>query len=124
MGPTTSQSLKAHSQSFFCCPGEEMTPDLIGCPLVKRQPNGELLRAVTEEMEAYCQSERACHGYGRSSLSNDTLFSESGCFLSMETNTADLKGVLRAGASGVIPAGVKIECYSSARSVVSWALLC
>jgi DNA-3-methyladenine glycosylase len=41
-----------------------MTPDLIGCPLVKRQSNGELLRAVMEEMEAYYQSELACHGCG------------------------------------------------------------
>jgi len=39
----------------------------------------------------------------------------------MEANTADLKGVLQAAASGVIPPGVKIECYGSARSVVSWA---
>jgi hypothetical protein len=80
MGPTTAQSLKALSQSFFCCPGKEMAPDLIGCPLVKRQPSGELLRAVIEEMEAYYQSELACHGHGRSSLSNDTLSSESGWF--------------------------------------------
>jgi len=47
---------------------------------VKRQLDGELLRAVIVETEAYCQSEPACHGHRRRSPSNATLFGEPGRF--------------------------------------------
>jgi DNA-3-methyladenine glycosylase len=57
-----------------------VAPDLIGCLLVKRQANGELLSGVVVETEAYCQSEPACHGYRRRSPSNETLFGEPGRF--------------------------------------------
>ncbi|MEY2645884.1 MAG: hypothetical protein RLZZ611_2533 [Cyanobacteriota bacterium] len=57
-----------------------VAPDLIGCLLVKRQANGELLWGVVVETEAYCQSEPACHGYRRRSPSNETLFGEPGRF--------------------------------------------
>ena len=57
-----------------------MAPDLIGCLLVKCQPDGEQLWGVIVETEAYCQSEPACHGYRRRSPSNETLFGEPGRF--------------------------------------------
>jgi DNA-3-methyladenine glycosylase len=57
-----------------------VAPDLIGCLLVKRQPDGELLWGVIVETEAYCQSEPACHGHRRRSPSNETLFGEPGRF--------------------------------------------
>ena len=57
-----------------------VAPDLIGCLLVKRQADGELLWGVIVETEAYCQSEPACHGYRRRSPSNETLFGEPGRF--------------------------------------------
>jgi len=40
-------------QSFFARPAEQVAPQLIGCLLVKRQPNGELLWGVVVETEAY-----------------------------------------------------------------------
>jgi DNA-3-methyladenine glycosylase len=40
---TPSQHLPALPQSFFARPAEDVAPDLIGCLLVKRQPDGELL---------------------------------------------------------------------------------
>jgi len=49
---TPSQPL---SQSFFARPAEQVAPELIGCLLVKRQPNGELLWGVLVETEAYSQ---------------------------------------------------------------------
>jgi DNA-3-methyladenine glycosylase len=67
-------------QSFFARPAEVVAPDLIGCLLVKRQPEGELLWGVIVETEAYCQSEPACHGYRRRTPSNETLFGEPGRF--------------------------------------------
>jgi DNA-3-methyladenine glycosylase len=67
-------------QAFFARPAEVVAPELIGCLLVKRQPDGELLWGVIVETEAYSQEEPACHGYRRRSPSNETLFGEPGRF--------------------------------------------
>ncbi len=56
----------------------EVAPELIGCLLVKRQADGELLWGVIVETEAYSQDEPACHGYRRRSPSNETLLGEPG----------------------------------------------
>jgi len=64
--------------SFFARPAELVAPELIGCLLVKRQPNGELLWGVLVETEAYSHEEPACHGYRRRTPSNETLFGEPG----------------------------------------------
>jgi DNA-3-methyladenine glycosylase len=66
--------------TFFARPAEVVAPALIGCRLVKRQANGELLWGVVVETEAYSQGEPACHGYRRRSPSNETLFGEPGRF--------------------------------------------
>lgn len=57
-----------------------VAPELIGCLLVKRQADGELLWGVLVETEAYSQDESACHGHRRRSPSNETLFGEPGRF--------------------------------------------
>ena len=64
--------------AFFARPAEQVGPELIGCRLVKRQPNGELLWGVIVETEAYSQDEPACHGYRRRSPQNETLFGAPG----------------------------------------------
>jgi len=66
--------------SFFASPAAQVAPELIGCLLVKRQPNGELLWGVIAETEAYSQEEPACHGYRRRTPSNEILFGEPGRF--------------------------------------------
>ena len=68
------------TKSFFARPAEQVAPELIGCLLVKRQADGELLWGVIVETEAYSQDDPACHGYRRRSPSNETLFGEPGCF--------------------------------------------
>ena len=45
--------MEALPLSFFCCPAEELGPDLVGCRLVKRQADGGLLWGVIVETEAY-----------------------------------------------------------------------
>ena len=57
-----------------------VAPELIGCLLVKRQTDGDLLWGVIVETEAYSQSEPACHGHRRRTPSNETLFGEPGRF--------------------------------------------
>ena len=66
--------------SFFVRPAEVVAPELIGCLLVKRQADGELLWGVIVETEAYSQDDPACHGYRRRTPSNETLFGEPGRF--------------------------------------------
>ena len=67
-------------QTFFARPAEVVAPDLIGCLLVKRQADGELLWGVIVETEAYSQDDSATRGYRRRSPSNETLFGEAGRF--------------------------------------------
>lgn len=77
---TTFQPPTALPPEFFCRPAEEVAPELIGCLLVKRQADGELLWGVIVETEAYSQEEPACHGHRRRTPSNETLFGEPGRF--------------------------------------------
>jgi len=67
-------------KAFFARPAEQVAPELIGCLLVKRQADGELLWGVIVETEAYSQDDPACHGHRRRSPSNETLFGEPGRF--------------------------------------------
>ena len=57
-----------------------MGPDLIGCRLVKRQDDGDLLWGVIVETEAYSQDDPACHGFRRRTPQNETLFGPPGRF--------------------------------------------
>ncbi len=66
--------------AFFARPAEVVGPELIGCLLVKRQPDGAPLWGVIVETEAYSQAEPACHGHRRRSPRNDTLFGPPGHF--------------------------------------------
>lgn len=72
--------IPALPRCFFARPAERVAPDLVGCVLVKRQADGNLLCGVIVETEAYSQDDPACHGYRRRSPSNETLFGEPGRF--------------------------------------------
>jgi DNA-3-methyladenine glycosylase len=77
--PDLATTLPQHlPESFFARPAEQVAPELIGCLLVQRQTDGELLWGVIVETEAYSQEEPACHGYRRRSPSNEKLFGEPG----------------------------------------------
>ena len=80
MTSTDSAIHKPLRPSFFARPAEVVAPELIGCRLVRRLPDGCLLWGVIVETEAYCQSEPACHGHRRRSPSNETLFGPPGRF--------------------------------------------
>ncbi len=72
--------MKPIPSTFFCRPAEVVGPYLVGCRLVKRQPDGSLLWGVIVETEAYSQDDPACHGYRRRTPSNETLFGPPGRF--------------------------------------------
>ena len=63
---------------FFRRSSELVAPDLIGCLLVKREPNNQILWGVIVETEAYSQNEPACHGYNQRNSKNNTLFGDPG----------------------------------------------
>jgi DNA-3-methyladenine glycosylase len=65
---------------FFSRPAERVAPELLGCLLVRRQPDDTLLWGLIVETEAYCQAEPACHGHRRRSAGNETLFGPPGRF--------------------------------------------
>ncbi|NEQ51507.1 MAG: DNA-3-methyladenine glycosylase [Leptolyngbya sp. SIO3F4] len=54
-----------------------VAPDLIGCTLV-RQFNGETLRGLIVETEAYCPNDPACHAYRSKTPSNAAMFGPPG----------------------------------------------
>ena len=72
--------MKALPPDFFCRPAEVVGPELIGCRLVKCEPDGSLLWGVIVETEAYSQADPACHGYRRRTPQNETLFGKPGHF--------------------------------------------
>jgi DNA-3-methyladenine glycosylase len=78
--PAPPPSFPALPLSFFARPAEVVAPELIGCLLVKRQPEGGPLWGVIVETEAYSQAEPACHGHRRRSPQNETLFGPPGHF--------------------------------------------
>ena len=57
-----------------------MAPDLIGCYLVKKDNNKNLIKGMVVETEAYSQEEEACHGYRKMTESNKSLFGKPGTF--------------------------------------------
>ena len=65
------QDFPALPQSFFARPAELVAPELIGCRLVKRQPDDSLLWGVIVETEAYSQDDPATRAYRRRTPSND-----------------------------------------------------
>ncbi|WP_442786317.1 DNA-3-methyladenine glycosylase [Leptothoe sp. PORK10 BA2] len=54
-----------------------VAPDLIGCSLI-RQLNGETVRGIIVETEAYCPNDPACHAHRGKTPSNAAMFGPPG----------------------------------------------
>lgn len=64
--------------AWLARPCPEVAPDLIGCTLVRRLADGQIIRGAIVETEAYQAGDLACHGSRRRTPSNEAMFGRSG----------------------------------------------
>ncbi len=72
------QTSEVIDAAWLARPVTEVTPDLIGCQLVRQFPNGEVIRGLIVEAEAYGPEDPACHAYRRRTPRNAVMFGPAG----------------------------------------------
>jgi DNA-3-methyladenine glycosylase len=66
-------------ESFWLArPSTRVAPDLLGCWLVRQFPDGETIRGMIVETEAYAPGDPACHAYRQQTLRNQAMFGRAG----------------------------------------------
>ena len=64
--------------NWLARPSTSVAPDLLGCTLVRQLPNGEIIKGLIVETEAYAPGDPAFHAYRRRTNRNDVLFGLAG----------------------------------------------
>jgi DNA-3-methyladenine glycosylase len=66
-------------ESFWLArPSTSVAPDLLGCTLVRQFPDGEMIRGMIVETEAYAPGDPACHAYRQQTVRNQAMFGRAG----------------------------------------------
>ena len=66
------------NSSWLARSSPNVGPDLLGCTLVRRFANGEIIRGAIVETEAYAPGDPACHAYLRRTPRNEAMFGPAG----------------------------------------------
>ena len=64
--------------SELAVPSIQVAPELLGCTLARQLPDGEQIRGLIVETEAYAPDDPACHAYRRRTPRNTVMFGPAG----------------------------------------------
>jgi DNA-3-methyladenine glycosylase len=70
--------IKVIDSEWFNRAAINVAPDLIGCTLVRQLPDGQQLRGLIVETEAYQTGDPACHAYRKQTKRNQIMFGTPG----------------------------------------------
>lgn len=65
-------------RSWLARPSIEVAPDLIGCTLVRQFSDGQIIKGLIVETEAYGPNDPASHAYRRQTPRNQVMFGSAG----------------------------------------------
>jgi DNA-3-methyladenine glycosylase len=75
---TTHKRALVIDREWFNRSAINVAPDLIGCTLVRQLPDGQQMRGLIVETEAYQSGDPACHAYQKKTNRNQIMFGASG----------------------------------------------